>query len=65
MKTFFEILQYIPFVLIGFILFAIVIRIIAKISIKTWFEEKFKNEKEKNDAKNYSRTKKSRSQKEN
>lgn len=40
MKTFFEILKYISFVIMGFILFAFAIRIIAKISIKTFFEEK-------------------------
>ena len=49
MKTFFEILQWAPFVMIGLILFAIIIRIGAKISIKTFFEEK---RKEKNNAKN-------------
>ena len=61
MKTLFEILQWAPFVTIGIILFAIIIRIGAKISIKTFFEEK---RKEKNNGKSYSRTKESSSQKE-
>lgn len=42
MKVFFDIFLWVPFVIIGFILFAIVIRIVARILIKTWFDEKRK-----------------------
>jgi hypothetical protein len=56
MKQFFDILQWVPLIIMGFILFAFAIRIIAKISIHTWFEEKFKIEKENTNAKNHSRT---------
>jgi uncharacterized protein YpmS len=62
MEIFIKIWKWLPYILAGFILFAIAVRIIAKISIKTWFEEKFKIEKENKNGKNYSRTKKSRTQ---
>ena len=42
----FRYMQYIPVIMIGFILFAVAIRIAAKISIRTFFEEK-KGEKTK------------------
>jgi hypothetical protein len=54
MKQFFDILQWVPLIIMGFILFAFAIRIIAKISIRTWFEEKFKIEKENTNAKSNS-----------
>ena len=51
MKIFFEIIMYTPFVIIGFIIGALAMRIIAKILFRTWFDEKNKsineNEKEK------------------
>jgi hypothetical protein len=37
-----KILQWLPYVFLGFIVFAITARIAAKISIKTFFEEKRK-----------------------
>lgn len=54
MKNFFEILQWIPVVIIGFIILAFAMRIIAKILFRTFFEEKskHKNEKETQNDKN-------------
>ena len=49
MKILLEIFQYIPAAIIGFILLAIAIRIIAKISIMTFFEIQ---KEEKDDPKN-------------
>jgi Na+-transporting methylmalonyl-CoA/oxaloacetate decarboxylase gamma subunit len=54
MKIFFEILLYVPLVIIGFIVLAFAIRIIAKILFRTFYEEKskHKNEKETQNDKN-------------
>jgi Na+-transporting methylmalonyl-CoA/oxaloacetate decarboxylase gamma subunit len=54
MKVLFEILQWIPFVIIGFIVLALAMRITAKILFRTFYEEKskHKNEKEKHHGKN-------------
>lgn len=45
MEILYDVLRWGLITIIGFALFAIAIRIIAKISIKTFFDEKFKTEK--------------------
>lgn len=50
METLFEILNWIPVVIIGFIILALAMRITAKIIFKTFYEEKSKHKKRKGDA---------------